>query len=198
VHRASYDGLAPRYADTNAAMPAAVEAAAEKFVKLLRPGGKVLDLGCGHGRDAASLAARGVVVTAVDLSAGMLVQAVERFDGPVSQGDMRRLPVRSAAFDGVWSNAAMLHLAKRDLRGTLTEVHRVLKDRGVAFVSFQVGEGEAWEPVSYGVSLRRFFARYSVGEFARGVESVGLSVLGMEESEGGPLRHWAHVYARKE
>jgi len=157
----------------------------------------VLDLGCGHGRDAAWLATHGVAVTAMDLSAGMLSEAAERFDGAVSLADMRRLPVTSVSFDGVWSDAAMLHLPKVDLPGALKEVCRILKHRGVAFISFQVGQGEAWESASYGLALRRFFARYSVPEFADAVAAAGLSVLAVDESDGGPRRHWAHVYARR-
>ncbi|NLO73604.1 MAG: methyltransferase domain-containing protein [candidate division WS1 bacterium] len=41
----------------------------------LQPGATVLDVGCGTGRHAIELSARGYVVTGLDLSAGMLARA---------------------------------------------------------------------------------------------------------------------------
>lgn len=41
----------------------------------LKPGMRMLDLGCGTGRHAVELARRGLIMTGVDLSAGMLAQA---------------------------------------------------------------------------------------------------------------------------
>ncbi len=51
-----------------------------------------------------------------DLSAGMLGQAQGQVLSPLVQLDMRR-PLSGAAFRGVWSNAAILHLPKRSFHG---------------------------------------------------------------------------------
>jgi SAM-dependent methyltransferase len=43
----------------------------------LRPGGSILDVGCGTGRHSIELAKRGYAVTGLDLSSGMLARAAE-------------------------------------------------------------------------------------------------------------------------
>jgi SAM-dependent methyltransferase len=89
------------------------EAAAELAWRLLdlRPGMSVLDLACGHGELANSLAARGCQVTGLDSSAVFLDRA--RADAGAAgvsveyvAGDMRRLPW-TGRFDRVinWSTA---------------------------------------------------------------------------------------------
>ena len=73
----------------------------------VRPGSRILDVGCGAGRHARALARRGVRVTGVDLSAELLEEARERSPGtPGSptyiQWDARELPFR-AQFEGAIS-----------------------------------------------------------------------------------------------
>ncbi|MHC4470471.1 MAG: class I SAM-dependent methyltransferase [Planctomycetota bacterium] len=64
----------------------------------LRPGARVLDLACGAGRHARALAARGMAVTGVDLSAELLEAAVARDGEGIAyvRADMRRLPFHGA------------------------------------------------------------------------------------------------------
>lgn len=70
-----------------------------------QPGATILDVGCGRGRHARILAARGYSVTGVDLSENALRIARRRaeqegLDVHFEQADMRDLPFE-AAFDGV-------------------------------------------------------------------------------------------------
>jgi len=64
----------------------------------LRPGMRVLDVGCGYGRHVALLARRGCRVVGIDLSRAMLAEARRRWreveDLELRRGDMRRLPFR--------------------------------------------------------------------------------------------------------
>lgn len=70
----------------------------------LQPGQRVLDVGCGPGRHARALAARGLQVVGVDISARFLAVARERGGVGVTyvRGDARALPVRGA-FDAAIS-----------------------------------------------------------------------------------------------
>lgn len=72
----------------------------------LQPGSLLLDVGCGTGRHAVPLAARGITVTGLDLSKGMLRRALARSGrGSVPlhliHANARWLPVRSSTFDAV-------------------------------------------------------------------------------------------------
>lgn len=78
----------------------------EALVERLKPAARssMLDLGCGAGRHARHLAARGFDVTGLDLAAGS-IEAARRFEGPglrFRQHDMRA-PFGQRAFDYVFS-----------------------------------------------------------------------------------------------
>lgn len=102
---------------------------------------RVLDAGCGYGRIAIPLAARGYRVSGLDLSAPLLISAREAAltQGvrlPLVTGDMTRLPFRDASFDAViclWS-AYYEVLDPTDQVRTLAEMWRVLDDRGLALI----------------------------------------------------------------
>ncbi len=66
----------------------------------LRPGMRLLDVGCGPGRHARALAALGVEVVGVDISLPFLRAAGE---GRWVRADARRLPVAGGAFDAAIS-----------------------------------------------------------------------------------------------
>jgi len=192
-----YDRVASDYALRNREMPGDVVVSAEQFAVLVGAG-PVLDLGCGHGRDLAWFEQRGVAVIGADLSAGMLGQAQGRVLSPLVQLDMRRPAFRSAAFRGVWSDAAILHLPKEELPRMLCEVSRVLRPGGVFFAAVQVGEGEGWEAWDCDPLTWRFFARYSCAEFATRLTDAGFLVQSQFDRRISPRRHWVHYLALRD
>ena len=111
----------------------------------LRPGDRVLDLGCGGGRHAFEAARRGGVVTAVDLdlaelkhvrdTTGAMVVANEVADGVISavNGDALRLPFADGTFDRIIASEVMEHIP--DDLGAATELARVLRPGGTMAVT---------------------------------------------------------------
>lgn len=63
--------------------------------------GPVLDLGCGTGRHLEALRTRNPMAFGLDLSSHLLSLAPECLRGWLLQGDMRSLPVRSRALQGI-------------------------------------------------------------------------------------------------
>ncbi len=196
-HRSTYNRVASRYAVVNAEMPPAVLASAEDFLGLMSDGARVLEMGCGHGRDAAWFEVHGLSVVSGDLSLGMLWQAAKVVSGPVVQMDMRRLPFETGSFDGVWSNAAVIHLPRFSVPGVLSEVWRALRPGGWFFVSIQVGADEVWEERSYGEDVGRFFSRHTPSAFAELISAAGFSVRELDEDRSAPNRLWAHFLAQR-
>ncbi len=191
----SYDRIAMRYARINARMPAMVLESAVQFWRLLGSSAFILDLGCGHGRDLAWFQMRGMHGVGVDLSLGMLRQAQSRVHASLALRAMRCLGRVEGVFDGIWSNAAFLHLPKDEVSIALMETRRVLRHGGLFFASFKSGYGEGWEPCSYGEPAERFFAFYRKAEIHNLVMRAGFSIL-EEASSTGIGQSWLHILAR--
>lgn len=189
----AYDKIATTFAATNAAMHADLIAGGERFLALTGPVARVLDLGCGAGRDMAWLEGQGARVTGADLSIGMLTEARARARGDLARMDMRRLGFGDGRFDGVWCMAALLHLPKTEAPVALREMRRVLRPGGVLLLGLQAGDGEGWEPAPYG-PVERFFARYAPDEAAGLIRRAGFVIRHTEVNAGGN-RAWLQFLA---
>jgi SAM-dependent methyltransferase len=89
----------------------------DAFLDQVRPGGEILDLGCGSGEPVARhLVGRGFRVTGLDASPGLLALCKERFpDQNWHLGDMRALDL-GRRFDGVLAWYSFFHLDQDDQR----------------------------------------------------------------------------------
>ncbi len=103
----------------------------------VRPGEKILDLGCGDGVLTEKIAALGADVTGIDESADM-VAAARRRGLNVRLVSAYELNFQEE-FDAVFSNAA-LHWMKIDPDAVIAGVHRALKPEG-RFVAEMGGHG---------------------------------------------------------
>ena len=196
-NRSAYDHIAQRYAEINAAMPGEVaEQAGRLLARLPAAPARILDLCCGAGRDLAWFKAHDRHMFGVDLSRGMLNQACQVTQAPLSQMDMRLLGFAPAVFQAVWCCAALLHLPKIQVPGALAEISRVLVPGGLLSLSVQKGTGEGFErilydrPIEYDGVIERFFARYEQGEMAALLEQAGFTILQQGENTGTRLWLW--------
>jgi cyclopropane fatty-acyl-phospholipid synthase-like methyltransferase len=108
---------------------------------LLRPGARVLDLGCGAGIAASrQLARRGLQVIGVDFSAVQLRRARRLVPAAgLVQADMAALQLAAASLDAVVSFCALVHLPLADQRALIPRIGRWLRPAGLflAIVSAQ-------------------------------------------------------------
>ncbi|MYR40498.1 class I SAM-dependent methyltransferase [Streptomyces sp. SID5910] len=107
-----------------------------------RAGPRVLDLGCGTGRDAAHLHQAGRRVTGVDLSETMLAHARARHPGPgYVRADLRGFDLGPRAFDAVVClDSALLYCHTGDaLDGFLTSCRHALTPGGLLVAEMRNG-----------------------------------------------------------
>lgn len=111
------------------------------FLAQLSPGATVLELGCGAGGDTAEMLARGFDVRATDGSPEMAELASRHLGRPVETLLFHDLD-EVATYDGVWANACLLHVPRKQLATVLSLIHRALKPGGVFYASYKEGEGD--------------------------------------------------------
>ena len=127
VNAAAYDALGTDYNHDYLAEPFFYEAF-EGWLGTLPANGRVLEIGCGHGKPiAAALATAGQRVTGIDPSAQMIAQARQA----APEQDFRQLALaeleETHAFDGACSFFALLCMDPIELRIGLERLHRALK-----------------------------------------------------------------------
>lgn len=134
-----YNEIAEEYSrDWRGQLNVAESVEPAKFENLVGlPPRKILDAGCGTGKHSLYFARQGYEIYGMDRSSGMLKEAVKRSPGfqmNFAIGDMRSLSFPNNSFDGVWTVAAIAHLAPMDQRRFIREAYRVLKAGGVLFI----------------------------------------------------------------
>ncbi|MFW5999983.1 MAG: class I SAM-dependent methyltransferase [Halorubrum sp.] len=196
--QSTYDRIASHFAKTREYAWPEVESFLEG-----RSGGVALDVGCGNGRHTEALAARVETAVGVDVSRGLLDEAVARARNrgysdatAFVHGDAAALPVRGGAVDLAVYVATLHHLSPRAARvESLNELARVLDPDGVALVSawstaharFDRDEGfdttVDWT-LPGGETVPRFYHIYSPSEFAADLAASDLETRHEEVSSG--------------
>ena len=113
----------------------------KEFLKLVPEGGKILDLGCGSGRDSMNFMKLGYEVTAVDGSKELAKKASALLGKEVIASTFEELELKEK-FHGIWACASLLHIKREDLKTVLNNLYNNLEDNGVFYMSFKYGEKE--------------------------------------------------------
>lgn len=113
----------------------------DDLLDALAPASRVLDLGCGPGRDADHMARRGHRVLGADAAPGMLAVARREFPHvEFREADMRGLELPAGSFDAIVAQFSLIFLASDQLDLVLARCARWLAPRGLLLVGAQAGE----------------------------------------------------------
>lgn len=167
----------------------------QMFEKYLRRGGKILDLGCGSGRDSKYFLSQGNEVVSVDGSEEICKCASEYLQRPVQCVRFEEMNF-SQEFDGVWACASLLHVEKDKLSDVLKRVFLSLKENGILYASFKYGTEEREKGGRYFVDLDEA----SVQELVEkdGMFQVLECELTGDVRDGRENEMWVNVVGRKE
>ena len=135
---AAYDKNVEAYVEmTERDKPGAVLLA---FMRRVRPGGLVLDLGCGPAASSAMMRDHGLRVDPVDASPEMVRLANNTYDIGARIGGFHDL-TDPARYDGIWANFSLLHARPDDFPVHLRAIHRALLPGGIFHIGMKLGEG---------------------------------------------------------
>lgn len=140
-----------------------------RFLAYIRPGGRILDLGCGAGRDSKAFQDSGYQVEAVDGSEALCAAASRLLGRPVRRMLFKELDDRQA-FDAVWASASLLHVPSAEIADVLLRVKAALKPGGIFYLSVKQGTFE-------GERGGRYFTDYTEDRLCGLLCSCGFQVL---------------------
>lgn len=136
----------------------------ERFLKHMPPQGRILDFGCGSGRDAKYFHTKGFAVDAVDGSEELCKLATKYTGLTVKQMLFSDLDTVEE-YDGIWACSSILHLSSPELRDVLPKMIKALKNGGIIYTSFKYGEFE-------GVRNGRYFTDFTEISFKKFIANI--------------------------
>lgn len=171
------------------------------FLGYLSPGARILDFGCGSGRDSRYFLSKGFEVEACDGSQEMVRIASE------STGiEVRKMLFEELAeverYDGIFACASILHVPYAQLGDILAKTERALKDNGILYVSFKYGTFEGMRNGRYFTDMTMERLEECLKEAA--VENSGRELRVIESRITGDVRpgreneRWLNVILKKE
>jgi SAM-dependent methyltransferase len=110
-----------------------------RFLSFIPSKGKILDAGCGVGRDAKYFRDAGYSVVAFDGCEAMVQMSTQVLGQPTLRLLFQEMDFKEE-FDGVWSCAALLHVPYEDTLDVFKKIHGSLKPRGIFYACYKQGQ----------------------------------------------------------
>ncbi|WP_180048644.1 bifunctional 2-polyprenyl-6-hydroxyphenol methylase/3-demethylubiquinol 3-O-methyltransferase UbiG [Acinetobacter sp. YH12144] len=113
----------------------------QPFLTELPKTARILDVGCGSGRDTLAFKNKGYEVDAIDYSEELVKRATQLTGVHVkfkSFYEVNELEV----YDGIWACASLLHCERDRLAEVIGQLITALKPNGVLYMSFKYGDSD--------------------------------------------------------
>jgi trans-aconitate methyltransferase len=175
---------------------------ADAFASMLKPGAKVLDMGCGVGWATNYLAGHGLNVQGLDFSDGMIAIAKRQF--PALQfgiQDIYEADKIAERFDAIYLQAVLLHIPKNRVQEVLAKLASLLNPGGLLYIA--VKEASPTQPdevvkteVFQGKEYQRPFSNFSIPELIHLLQDAGLHTI-WDRTEPGRTSNWIQVVGAK-
>lgn len=124
---------------------------------------RILDFGCGPGRDVATFRDLGFEAVGLDGTASFVEMARDHSGCEVLHQDFLTLDLTDEHFDGIFANASLFHIPNQVFPSVLQQLRKALSKEGVLFSSNPHGSNvEGWsgerycsylDPESYSAAL---------------------------------------------
>lgn len=178
----------------------------DQFISYLKDSASVLDVGCGGGTKSKYLASKGLKVLGIDFSENMInIASREVPDAKFLVKDINDIDSLDESFDGIFMQAILLHIPKKDVGEVLHKAVTKLNPGGYLYIAVKEKmEGGVDEEVKqeddYGYAYERFFSYFSIDELRQHLQNVGLEVV--HEDVKPPSRtqrksNWLQIIGKK-
>jgi len=173
----------------------------ELFEKYLVSKGKILDIGCGSGRDSKYFNDKGYDVYAHDSSEIMVKEAARYIGNQAVKATFEEFKSaelfgKLIKFDGLWACASLIHAKEEDMVSVINNYVSYLEEDGVFFISYKLRENNHEKD-------GRVFTNYTRERLEKMMgECENLKIIEIVESkdvrDGRDGEGWISVVAGKE
>lgn len=164
-----------------------------RFLSYVPAGGRILDAGCGSGRDSKVFMEAGYDVVSFDASEEMCKRASEYIGREVKNMRFEEMSFANE-FDGIWACASLLHVAFEKLLEIVKKLHEALRTNGAVYASFKYGEGTK-------IRGDRVFSDFTEESVIPLFENAGFkivsNVVGTDSRPGREDEKWVNVICVK-
>lgn len=164
-----------------------------RFLSYVPAGGRILDAGCGSGRDSKVFMEAGYDVVSFDASEEMCKRASEYIGREVKNMRFEEMSFANE-FDGIWACASLLHVAFEKLLEIVKKLHEALRTNGALYASFKYGEGTK-------IRGDRVFSDFTEESVIPLFENAGFkivsNVVGTDSRPGREDEKWVNVICVK-
>ncbi|WP_162984564.1 class I SAM-dependent methyltransferase [Poseidonibacter antarcticus] len=171
------------------------------LLKTFSTNSKLLEIGCGSGRDAGFMIQNNYNVIGIDGSKKMIEEA-KMIHPELSQRLFHSILPNNLKFDkkfdGIYSIATLMHLSKNDLKQTIKNIYNILNLNGRFLMSVSLFRDDIGEN---GFDKKgRFFLVLKIDEWIEICESVGFRIIETKINKDGLNRdgiEWLTLIAKK-
>ncbi len=159
--------------------------------------GKILDLGCGPGRDLMVFKRQGHTVVGLDATPAFVEMAQQACGCEVWQQSFLSLDLPLETFDGIFANASLIHVPRAEMVRVLQDLLRSLVPSGAIVMSMGRGDGEGYIACPGGY---RYVAGWEYENLGPCLEQAGFEILHHYYRPPGLPRKqqsWIVIVARK-
>ena len=143
-----------------------MESLYQPFLVELQEGARILDVGCGPGRDTLAFKNKGYQVDAIDYSEELVKKATQLTGIPVRLQSFYEIDA-DQAYDGIWACASLLHCERTRLKEVIGKLLSALKPNGMLYMSFKYGNGDRQKDGRQFTDLGEVQAKALLGQFDR-------------------------------
>ena len=159
--------------------------------------GRILDFGCGPGRDLMAFKTLGYEAIGLDATPAFVAMAQQITGCEVWQQNFLDLKLPAQYFDGVFANASLLHVPEASMEQVLRDLYECLVVGGAIVMSLARGRGEGFEQRMTGERYTSFWEYDTIVPY---LEKAGFTIAhhyyrppGLPQQE----QSWIVVVAKK-
>lgn len=183
ITQQSYEKVASAYYSATLGQSVAQDQM-DEFMNMVNPPAKVLDIGCGPGRDTKFLTKK-YSVTGIELVKKFAnIASFENPNAKIINADIITYDLPKNEYKGIWSRDALHHIPDEHLDSVFKKIADSMVEGGIFYMIVREGQGEIIEKEKKKYSeIERFYHLFSTEELQDRAKKAGLKIIKIDHQQ---------------